>query len=191
MRSLSKRQFITSSSTALLMASAGMVFGSSSSIAAPSILSGAGNFRQLRLKNVRTGENANTVYWIDGNYIPEALDELNYILRDWRASEIMPIDTRVLDIVSGVHKMLDTSEPFEIVSGYRSPTTNKKLRKNGRGVATKSYHLRGMAMDVKISSRSVGAVCNAAKAIAQGGVGRYSRTGFVHMDCGPVRNWGR
>lgn len=159
--------------------------------ASPAVLRGKGKFRVLSLINNRTAERLNAAYWIDGDYIPEALDAFNFILRDWREGSVMRIDPETLDIMSATHKLLGTSEPFEIVSGYRSPRTNAMLRRRSRGVARNSYHTRGMAVDMALKSRSVQEIARAALSLNAGGVGRYSRSSFVHVDSGPVRTWGR
>lgn len=172
-------------------AAAGLVVASPAFAAAPAILRNAGNFRALGLVNGHTAERLNCVYWIDGQYVPEALEAFNYILRDWREELIKPIDPSTIDILAGTHGLLDCSEPFEVVSGYRSPKTNAMLRGNSRGVAKNSYHMKGMAVDIACRSRSVGQVAAAAQALGGGGVGRYSRSAFTHLDSGPVREWGR
>lgn len=159
--------------------------------ATPSVLKGAGNFRSLSLVNNRTGEWVKTVYWIDGAYVPEALESINFLMRDWREELVVDIDTRVLDILSHCHQRLDCNEPFEVVSGYRSPKTNALLRRRSRGVARNSYHMKGMAVDIKLRSRSVQQIALAGRTLNAGGVGRYSRAQFVHFDSGPVRTWGR
>lgn len=148
-------------------------------------------FRSLRLVNSRTSESVSTLYWIEGEYIPEALDAFNYILRDWRAEAATRMDRRVIDILAATQKLLDCPEPFEIVSGYRTAQTNAMLRRKGRGVAKKSYHTRGMAVDIALKTRSVGQISRAGLSLGAGGVGRYSRAKFVHLDSGPVRDWGR
>lgn len=160
-------------------------------LAAPSIAKAAADIRSLALVNHRTGESINSCYWIAGEYIPEARAEFNHILRDWRAELVIDIDCRTLDILSAVHAMLDTTEPFQVVSGYRSPETNAALRRRGRGVARNSYHTRGMAIDFAMDTRTVNQMHAAAMALSAGGVGKYSRSQFVHVDSGPVRDWGR
>lgn len=159
--------------------------------AAPNYLRGLGDFRKLNLVNQRTGERLNIIYFADGAYIPEAVDELSYIFRDWRRNEIKPIDTRTIDIAAAVYRKVETSEPMQIISGYRSPETNQMLRRKGRGVAKNSFHTRGMAVDLTMQSRSVGQMYRAAMDLQAGGVGRYSRNHFIHVDCGPCRSWGR
>jgi len=172
--------------TGLLAAAATPAFAK-----APALLTGAGDFRRLSLVNEKTGEWINTVYWVEGEYIPEALEGLNYLLRDWRQEKVCRMDPREIDILSAVQKMLDSTNPFEVVSGYRTKATNAMLRKRSRGVASNSYHIRGMAVDISMKSRSVSQMSRAGLALGAGGVGKYSRSQFVHLDSGPVRSWGR
>jgi uncharacterized protein YcbK (DUF882 family) len=94
------------------------------------------------------------------------------------------------DIIAASHRLLDVNEPFMLLSGYRSPATNAALRAHSKGVAKNSLHMKGMAADLRMQSRSVSQMARAAKACSSGGVGTYSRSNFVHMDCGPVRTWG-
>lgn len=160
-------------------------------IAAPAIARGAGNFRSVSLINNRTDEKLRTAYWADGAYIPEALAAVDYIMRDWRQDKVTRMDRQTIDIIAAAHRMLDCDEPFEVVSGYRTPQTNAMLRSRSRGVAKNSYHMRGMAVDLTLKSRSVAQIARAGLSINAGGVGRYSRSNFVHFDSGPVRKWGR
>lgn len=159
--------------------------------AAPAVLKGAGNYRSLALVNNRTGEWLKTVYWIDGAYLHEALDAVNHLMRDWREDLTVGIDPKLLDILSTCHGRLECAEPFEVVSGYRSPQTNAMLRRRSRGVARNSYHTKGMAVDITMKTRTVAQVALAGSALGRGGVGRYTRAKFVHLDSGPVRGWGR
>ena len=158
---------------------------------APALLTGAGDFRSLSLVNNRTGETINTVYWVEGEYLPEALTGFNFFLRDWRQNKICEMDVRALDILSATQRLLDTSEPFEVISGYRTRQTNAMLRKQSKGVAKNSYHIRGMAVDITLASRSISQIARAGLSLSAGGVGKYSRSHFVHLDSGPVRRWGR
>jgi len=155
------------------------------------ILRGAGDIRRIRMYSGRTGESLDTVYWIEGEYIPEALKEITYFMRDWRTDTLKTIDPRTIDIAAASHRLLDVSEPYMMLSGYRSPQTNAMLRSRSRGVAKNSLHMRGQAADLRLRSRSVSQIYKAASACRAGGVGKYSRSNFVHMDCGPVRTWGR
>ena len=158
---------------------------------APAIARQSGNFRTVSFVNNRTDEKLRTVYWADGAYIPEAVAAVDYIMRDWRTEQIRRIDRQTIDIVAKTHTLLDCTEPFEIVSGYRSPETNAMLRRRSRGVAKNSYHIRGMAIDLTLGSRSVNQIARAGRSLKAGGIGRYSRSQFVHLDSGPVREWGR
>ena len=158
---------------------------------AAGFLRGAGDIRRLRMVSPRTGERLDTIYWIEGDYIREALREITLFMRDWRTDETRVIDRRTLDIMAASHNLLDSHEPFTLLSGYRSPKTNAMLRARSSGVAKNSRHLVGEAADLRLGSRSVEQVFRAARACKGGGVGRYSRSNFVHMDCGPVRAWGR
>lgn len=158
---------------------------------ATGFLRGGGDIRRLTMYSGRTGESIDMIYWIDGDYIRPALEEISHFMRDWRTDDVHPIDPRTIDIMTAAHNLLDTSEPYTVLSGYRSPATNAMLRARSSGVARNSLHMQGEAADLRMSSRSVSQMFEAARACSAGGVGRYSGSGFVHMDCGPVRSWGR
>ncbi|WGH80407.1 YcbK family protein [Jannaschia ovalis] len=154
-------------------------------------LRGAGDVRRLSMHNARTGESMNTIYWIEGEYIRDAMNEISFFFRDWRRNEVKPIDNRTLDIIAATHNLVDAREPFLLLSGYRSPATNAALRSRSGGVARNSLHLKGQAADLRLSSRSVSQVARAAASCGAGGVGKYSGSNFTHVDCGQVRSWGR
>lgn len=145
--------------------------------------------RKLSFHNLHTGENLNVVYFEKGKYIPGALEEIDYILRDFRQNEIKPIDPALLDLLAGIHHRLDTREPFDIISGYRSPQTNAMLHANSEGVAVHSLHVEGKAIDICVPGRELVNVRRAALSMLGGGVGYYQRSGFVHVDTGRVRFW--
>ncbi|MFN0115901.1 MAG: YcbK family protein [Paracoccaceae bacterium] len=172
-------------------------FAASVFVAAPTcsqafgLLRGAGDVRRIRMYSGRTGESLDAIYWIEGEYIPEVLKEINYFMRDWREDAQVKMDPRTVDIAAAAHRLMDTSEPYMLLSGYRTPATNALLRESSRGVARSSLHMKGMAADLRLKSRSVGQIYKAAVSCESGGVGRYSRSNFVHMDCGPIRTWGR
>ena len=171
-------------------------FAATSVVAAPvtanafGFLRGAGDIRKIAMYNGRTGESIDMVYWIDGDYVRPALEEINFFMRDWRSDEVHVIDPRTIDVMAAAHNLVDASEPYTLLSGYRSPATNAMLRSNSRGVARNSLHMQGEAADLRLSSRTVSQIARAAAACEAGGVGRYSGSNFVHMDCGPVRTWG-
>lgn len=145
--------------------------------------------RTLKFYNLHTGESLKTTYWENGNYNPEELDRVNYILRDFRANEIKPIDPTLLDLLTRIQHGLGTSESFQVISGYRSPLTNAMLHSNSEGVAVHSLHIDGKAIDICVPGRSLAQLRGAALAQKSGGVGYYPRTGFVHVDTGRVRWW--
>jgi uncharacterized protein YcbK (DUF882 family) len=172
------------------------VFAATAVMAAPTmsnafgLLRGAGDIRRIRMYSGRTGETIDMVYWIEGDYIAESMREVSLFMRDWRNGEAVQIDTRTIDIMAASHRLLDVNEPFMMLSGYRSPATNAMLRSQSSGVARNSLHMRGQAADLRLSSRSVSQIARAAASCNAGGVGRYSGSNFVHMDCGAVRHWG-
>lgn len=157
---------------------------------AAGFLRGGGDIRRIKMYSGRTGERIDMIYWIEGNYIKEAVKEVNYFMRDWRTDGVKSIDLRTVDIMAAAHNLLDVNEPYMLLSGYRSPQTNAMLRSRSRGVAKNSLHMRGQAADLRLGSRSVNQMARAAIACHGGGVGRYSGSNFVHMDCGVVRSWG-
>lgn len=170
-------------------------FAASAVVAAPTyanvagFLRGAGDIRRIRMASGRTGERIDMIYWVDGKYISDAVKEVNYFMRDWRTDDVKKIDLRTIDIMTAAHNLLDVSEPYMLLSGYRSPKTNAMLRARSRGVAKNSLHMKGQAADLRLASRSVSQMARAAAACRGGGVGKYSGANFVHMDCGDVRTW--
>ena len=158
---------------------------------AAGFLRGAGDIRRLKMYSRRTGESLDVIYWIEGDYIKDALTEVNWFMRDWRRDQSRAIDTRTVDIIAATQQLLDTSTPFLMLSGYRTAETNALLRKRSRSVAKKSLHIKGQAADLRMQGKSVRQVARAATSCAAGGVGRYSRSNFVHIDCGEKRLWGR
>lgn len=145
--------------------------------------------RSISLYNTHTGEWLRTVYWADGHYIREAVRDINWILRDHHTDEIRPMDAGVLDVLGMMRERLDTSDPFLVISGYRSPLTNTRMYLHREGVAKHSYHTKGMAVDLRSERRSLSEVRDAAISLQCGGVGYYPRSEFVHVDCGPIRYW--
>lgn len=172
------------------------IFAATSIIAAPTmsnafgLLRGAGDVRRIRMYSGRTGETIDTIYWIEGNYIPEALNEVTYFMRDWRQDATKDVDPRTIDIAAASHRLLEVKEPYMLLSGYRTAKTNAMLRSSSRGVARNSLHMKAQAADLRMRSRSVAQIYRAAAACEAGGVGKYSRSNFVHMDSGPIRTWG-
>jgi uncharacterized protein YcbK (DUF882 family) len=145
--------------------------------------------RSLKLHHLHTGEKVNVTYYGGGWYNPDALHDLSHFLRDFRTNEVVQVDRDLFDLLHSLNQRLETSEPFEIVSGYRSPATNAMLARTTRGVAAHSLHTVGMAVDVRVPGRRMQHVYAAARNLQLGGVGYYPRSEFVHLDVGRVRTW--
>ena len=157
---------------------------------AAGFLRGGGDIRRIRMYSGRTGERLDMIYWVDGKYIKDAVKEVNHFMRDWRTDQVKDMDLRAIDIMAASHNLLDVNEPYMLLSGYRSPQTNAMLRSRSRRVAKNSLHMKGQAADLRLSSRSVSQMAKAAISCRAGGVGKYYRSNFVHMDGGEVRSWG-
>jgi uncharacterized protein YcbK (DUF882 family) len=172
------------------------VFAASIVVAAPTFanatgfLKGAGDIRRVNMYSGRSGESVNAIYWVDGNYIPEVVKEISHFMRDLREDSTIAMNPHNMDIIAATHHLLDVKEPYMLLSGYRTPHTNAMLRSESRGVAKNSLHIKGMAADLRLKSRTVSQMASAAQACAAGGVGHYYHSNFVHMDCGPIRTWG-
>lgn len=145
--------------------------------------------RSLAFDNLHTGEKLKIDYWADGDYIPDALQTINHLLRDFRNGEVHVIEPKLLDLLTLVRAHLETKSPLEVISGYRSPQTNAMLRAESHGVAAKSLHMQGMAIDIRIADRSLDVLHRTALALRAGGVGYYPSADFVHVDVGRVRTW--
>ena len=146
--------------------------------------------RSLSLLNTHTGERVKeVVYWEQGDYVLDALENLNHVLRDHRTNEIHPIDPMTLDLMAAVSRKVGAKQPFEIISGYRSPLTNRNLRGKSSGVAKNSYHMQGKAVDLRLPGVPLKTLRKAALDLRMGGVGYYPKSGFVHIDSGRVRSW--
>ena len=145
--------------------------------------------RSVSLYNIHTGEWVRTVYWADGHYIREAVQDINWVLRDHHSDEVRPMNAGLLDVLGMLRHRLDSHDPFLIISGYRSHATNEMLRARSDGVASNSYHIKGMAIDLRSERRTLSQVREAAMSMQCGGVGYYPSSDFVHVDCGPIRHW--
>lgn len=149
------------------------------------------NARVLAFDNLHTGEKLELEYWREGAYLPEALLAVNHVLRDFRTGEVHPIAPQLLDLLSGLRATLETRAAVSVISGYRSAATNAMLRgeREHSGVAAKSLHMQGMAIDIRIAGRPLPLIHSAALAMRGGGVGYYPVSDFVHVDVGRVRTW--
>lgn len=156
---------------------------------APPAVARGGAPRVLRVRRRVTNDTFSGVYWRDGRYDRRALRELDYLFRDLSAAETTPMDPRLFDVMHAVARALDSDEFYEVVSGYRTPETNAARSAVSRRVSTVSLHMSGMAADCRLVGRAGIGLARTAASLRLGGVGLYSRDGFVHLDCGRVRRW--
>ena len=156
---------------------------------APRRLMARASSRSLSFYNTHTGERLVVEYFSSGVYVPDALREVNWFLRDFRTGGVHDIDPGVLDILTKVHEATGASRPFDVISGYRSPETNAMLRRRSKEVASGSLHQVGKAIDVRLPGVALTKVRDAGLALGLGGVGYYRRSDFVHLDTGRVRRW--
>jgi uncharacterized protein YcbK (DUF882 family) len=143
--------------------------------------------KSLALFNTHTGERFQGTFF-ETDYLPDALAELNRVLRDHRTGDVHEIDRGLFDWMVSLRERLEGSE-FGIISGYRSPTSNEGLRANSGGVAKKSLHMQGRAIDLRLSGAKTAAIRDLARGDRRGGVGYYAESDFVHIDTGRVRSW--
>ena len=179
-----------------LMASAAIVAALSAGVwsgfGTPTIA--AGETRTISLYHVHTRESLTVTYMVNGRYVPSAMKQINYLLRDWRRNEVITIDPKTIDLVWELHADLGSHAPVHVVCGYRSAQTNAFLKRVGRNVARKSQHILGKAMDIYFPDVPTKTIRNSALVRQIGGVGYYRSaggpTGFLHVDSGHVRHWG-
>ncbi|AQP36037.1 DUF882 domain-containing protein [Vibrio anguillarum] len=145
--------------------------------------------RILAMNNLHTGETLETCYFNGVRYVRSELDRLNHICRDFRRNEVHPMDKNLFDQISKIQSLLGTQAEVQIISGYRSPATNEMLRTHSSGVAKKSFHMLGQAIDFRLDGVQLSQVREAAIELGAGGVGYYPSSDFVHIDTGPVRHW--
>lgn len=166
-------------------------------VAAPSLLRSRavqaaemiGPQRWIELFNTHTGETVSVAYHDGRRLVASAVAQLERVLRDHRANEEHPIDSGLYDQLSAVALQAGRDARFEVISGYRSPHSNARLAAAGSGVAKRSLHMQGRAIDVRLKGASCTSVRDIALAMARGGVGFYRKSNFVHLDTGRVRSW--
>jgi uncharacterized protein YcbK (DUF882 family) len=154
-----------------------------------SALAASAPAHRLSFFHIHTTEKLTVTYRENGNLIPAALKEINHYLRDFRNEQVHEIDVGLLDTLHALYEAFDARGNFEVISGYRSPQTNAALRHATTGVAEKSLHIQGQAIDVRLTSAKTAALRDAALALKVGGVGYYPKSNFVHLDTGAVRSW--
>lgn len=155
-----------------------------------SSLSGnTGEQRMLKFFHTHTGDTLDVVYFQQGEYNPEALADIKVLLADWRDGKQHDIDPQVLDILWRIQQATGSTETWEVISAYRSPETNEMLRNRSSGVAKRSQHLLGNAIDVRLRGLDLEVLRDTARTLKLGGVGYYAGSNFVHVDTGRVRYW--
>ncbi len=146
--------------------------------------------KALSFLNLHTGERLkNAIFWAEGDYIPETLNEINYLFRDHYSNEVSEIDPELMDILFVIRRKAETDRSFNIISGYRSPETNQNLRRTSNKVAKNSLHMQGQASDIRLPGCSLRTLRKIAISLKRGGVGYYPSSNFIHVDTGPVRSW--
>lgn len=149
-----------------------------------------GRAKSLAFEHTHTGESLSINYSVGDVYVPDALQKLNYFLRDHYTGEVGNVDPALLDLLYDLRNECSAVAPFQVISGYRCPTTNDSLRKRrGGGVARKSLHMEGRAIDIRLPGMELGDLRDAAQSLKVGGVGYYPGSDFVHLDTGAVRYW--
>ena len=149
----------------------------------------AASERSLTLLNLHTGERVSQPYWMNGDYLPDALSAINTVLRDHRSGEVYPIDPGLLDLLSALQARVGSRREFEVISGYRSPATNAKLQAKSSGVAKRSLHMQGRAIDIRLPGTRLQQLHLAAREMKSGGVGLYTDSNFIHVHTARVRYW--
>ncbi|ADM98954.1 DUF882 domain-containing protein [Dickeya dadantii] len=145
--------------------------------------------RILTLNNINTGERLKVEFFDGRRYNKDELSRLNHFFRDYRANKVKTIDPALFDQLYRLQVMLGSTKPVQLISGYRSYSTNEDLRSHSKGVAKQSYHTQGKAMDFHIEGIQLANIRKAAMKMRAGGVGYYPQSNFVHIDTGAIRTW--
>lgn len=146
--------------------------------------------KELAFYNLHTNEKLRLVYAEHGQYIPQAMAELNQFLRDYRTGDVHSIDPLLFDQLHALQQRVETPGAFHVISGYRSSKTNQLLHQHSNGVASQSLHLQGKAIDIRLPGKDLSMLHKAALNMQAGGVGYYPGSDFIHLDTGRVRGWG-
>lgn len=145
--------------------------------------------RVLRLYNTHTGEKLKSTFWAEGEFIPDAMKDINKVLRDHRSNKVAQMDPELLLLLTQLNDRLENNRELHIISGYRSPESNAKLHAASGGVAKRSLHMDAKAIDIRLPGKDLKMLHKAAMSLKGGGVGYYASSQFVHMDTGRVRYW--
>jgi uncharacterized protein YcbK (DUF882 family) len=145
--------------------------------------------QRLSFYHRHTGETLSLTYRENGFYIPAAMEALNHFLRDWRTGEVYTIDPLLLNQLHTLQQHLEAVGPYHVICGYRSPRTNQVLHAHSSGVASRSLHMEGRAIDICLPGKDLAFLHRAALDMHAGGVGYYPDSDFIHLDTGRVRRW--
>jgi uncharacterized protein YcbK (DUF882 family) len=145
--------------------------------------------RTIGLVSTHTNEKVMATYWRDGIYDRGALRHINFVLRDFRTGEVAPIEPQLLDLLVELHRRAGSRKAYQVISGYRSPRTNAMLASASGGVAKRSLHMQGKAIDIRLHDVALGDLRQTAIGMKAGGVGFYRKSDFIHVDTGRVRQW--
>ena len=154
-----------------------------------SVAGGADLESKLSFYNTHTREHLTVIYKKGDRYVPESLEKINYILRDHRSGDVHPIDPKLMDYLYDLLTEVDNHGEVHIISGYRAPKTNAKLRKRSKGVAAGSLHKKGKALDFRLPGTDTAVLRDNALTMKRGGVGYYQKSDFIQIDTGRFRRW--
>jgi uncharacterized protein YcbK (DUF882 family) len=165
--------------------------GTAAILAAPAALAKPGqpSERILTLQNLHTGEKIKATYWAEGQYIAEEIAAINRVLRDHRSNESYNMDQRLFDLLHLLQQQVGNNGSYHVISGYRSPKTNAMLNSKSSGVAKRSLHMQGRAIDIRLPGVELKHLRQAALNLKAGGVGYYPKSNFIHVDTGRTRFW--
>jgi uncharacterized protein YcbK (DUF882 family) len=188
---LSRRQVLKVGGALAGVSTAGLLLGTAPSQAAPKedARRGGDTTKHIALQSLHTGERLDIEYFRDGAYLPAALSAIEVLLRDFRTGERHAIDPGLMDYLLEVAHAAGVDPAFSVISGYRSPQTNAQLREKSTGVAQRSLHMEGRAIDVSLTGVDCASLAARAENLKRGGVGYYRASDFVHLDTGAFRIW--
>ena len=188
---LSRRQVLKVGGALAGVSTAGLLFGTAPSQAAPKkdARRAGDTTKHIALRSLQTGERLDIEYFRDGAYLPAALSAIEVLLRDFRTGERHAIDPSLMDYLLEVAHAAGVDPAFSVISGYRSPRTNAQLREKSTGVARRSLHMEGRAIDVRLTGVDCASLASRAQILKRGGVGYYRASDFVHLDTGAFRIW--
>lgn len=182
-QAVSRRQFLKQ--CGFLGAGLGILCAAPATLARP-----AQGVKTLSLYNLHTTEKIQAPFWENGHYLRDAIEEISYVLRDHRTGDRKIMDKRLLEYLHNLQNTVGSHRQIEVISGYRSPKTNRMLHsRDNKGVAKKSFHVQGRAIDIRLSDVELKHLRQAAIQLRLGGVGYYPTSNFLHIDTGRVRNW--